>query len=447
MRKYLYIFIAFLTLTCISCNKSNSGTEPSSVARLTAFSFAKNDSMPGLAKAVFTVEERIDTGLVWNKDSILYGTSLTRVVPKFTFAATPGAAIMRLGDTTVTLTGFDTLDFTRTPIYLTIRSADRSTLKTYEIRATVHAADPDLYVWQQLTDHIYDPDDSEQRVVEIGDSFVLIKSNGWWRNTYTSTDGITWKDLGEPTGLPAGTKVRQIISDGTTLYYGQDEKIYTSTDGVTWEAQSTDYPVVTMLMYWNQLVWALIENEGYQLAVFNDGQLDTTALRPTGNFPVSDFATVTFQSASLRERAMIIGGFADNGQSLNTRWNLEYTTHPLPDGEYRLQEFSIGRPAFTTLTGISVIRYANQLLLFGGVDENMQYFGRDILISTDEGLNWTAADSTKNHLPDVYQARQKQTAIVRDNNIYLFGGQDSEHTYSDVYKGRLNSIDWDTTNN
>ena len=74
-------------------------------------------------------------------------------------------------------------------------------------------------------------------------------------------------------------------------------------------------------------------------------------------------------------------------------------------------------------------------------------FGRDILISTDEGLNWTAADSTKNHLPDVYQARQKQTAIVRDNNIYLFGGQDSEHTYSDVYKGRLNSIDWDTTNN
>ena len=447
MRKYLYIFIAFLTLTCISCNKSNSGTEPSSVARLTAFSFAKNDSMPGLAKAVFTVEERIDTGLVWNKDSILYGTSLTRVVPKFTFAATPGAAIMRLGDTTVTLTGFDTLDFTRTPIYLTIRSADRSTLKTYEIRATVHAADPDLYVWQQLTDHIYDPDDSEQRVVEIGDSFVLIKSNGWWRNTYQSTDGITWTDLGEPTGLPAGTKVRQIISDGTTLYYGQDEKIYTSTDGVTWEAQNTDYQVVTMLMYWNQLVWALIENEGYQLAVFNDGQLDTTALRPTGNFPVSDFATVTFQSASLRERAMIIGGFADNGQSLNTRWNLEYTTHPLPDGEYRLQEFSIGRPAFTTLTGISVIRYANQLLLFGGVDENMQYFGRDILISTDEGLNWTAADSTKNHLPDVYQARQKQTAIVRDNNIYLFGGQDSEHTYSDVYKGRLNSIDWDTTNN
>ena len=77
----------------------------------------------------------------------------------------------------------------------------------------------------------------------------------------------------------------------------------------------------------------------------------------------------------------------------------------------------------------------------------MSYFGRDILCSKNEGLTWEKADTTKNRLPEVYQARQKQSAIVRDNNIYLFGGQDATKTYSDVYKGRLNSIDWDTTNN
>ena len=139
---------------------------------------------------------------------------------------------------------------------------------------------------------------------------------------------------------------------------------------------------------------------------------------------------------------MIIGGFAENGQSLNTRWNLEYSTHPLPHGTYRLEEFSIDRPHFTSLTGISVIEYNDQLLLFGGVDDQMQYFGREIFSSVDEGLTWTTTDSTKNQLPEVYQARQKQSAIVRDNNIYLFGGQDKTTTYSDVYKGRLNSIDW-----
>ena len=82
-------------------------------------------------------------------------------------------------------------------------------------------------------------------------------------------------------------------------------------------------------------------------------------------------------------------------------------------------------------------------MLFGGVDDKMTYFGRDILVSNDEGLNWTAADTTKNWLPGVYKARQKQSAIVRDNNIYIFGGQDTETTYSDVYRGRLNSIDWE----
>ena len=139
---------------------------------------------------------------------------------------------------------------------------------------------------------------------------------------------------------------------------------------------------------------------------------------------------------------MIIGGFAENGASLNTRWNLEYSPHIKENNGYRLEEFSIDRPEFKSMTGISVISYNNQLLLFGGVDAKMSYFGRDILISKNEGLTWEKADSTKNQLPEVYQARQKQTAIVRDNNIYLFGGQDANTTYSDVYKGRLNSIDW-----
>ena len=80
--------------------------------------------------------------------------------------------------------------------------------------------------------------------------------------------------------------------------------------------------------------------------------------------------------------------------------------------------------------------------LFGGVDADMRYFGRDILLSDNEGLTWVPADTAFNRLPEAYQARQKQTAIVRDNYIYLFGGQDRTRTYSDVYRGKLNSIDW-----
>ena len=400
--------------------------------------------MPGLGEAVFTVEERLDTGLVWNKDSMLYGTKLDRVVPRFTFAATPGAATLTLPDTLVSLTGYDTLDFTKSPIYLTIKSQDNSTTKVYEICPTVHQKDPDLYIWESLNSGVYPLDDSEQRVVELGSDFVMIASNGFDIYTYRSADGITWSAAAMTSGLPAGTNVRQIISDGTTLYYAQANAVYTSTDAVTWTAHTVTENMVTMLMVWNKKVWALIDNSGYELVTYADGALTKTGLKPTANFPISDFATVTFLSASLRQRAMIIGGFAENGQSLNTRWNIEYVQYASEtEGVYRLEEFSIDRPAFKSLTGISVVDYNDQLLLFGGVDEKMTYLGRDILISENEGLSWVAADTAKNQLPETYSARQKQSAIVRDNYIYIFGGQDGQQTYSDVYRGRLNSIDWE----
>lgn len=444
IKRYKKITIwLFCLVLLVSCETSTPTVTTSSVAQLSAFYFAKNDSFPGLGNAVFTIEERLDTGLVWNKDSMLFGTRLDTVIPKFTFAATPSAAYLTMPDTTVVLTGYDTLDFSKTPIYLTIRSSDKTTTKVYEIQPRVHQVNPDLYTWQQLTAQIYPSDDSEQRVVLLGNKFVMLSSNGFALRAYSSQDGASWTDLGALTGLPSGTKVRQIISDGSTLYYGQEKAVYTSTDAVSWTANEVAYPVVTMLMQWNDLVWALTENDGYELATFADGALTLSGLRPETEFPISDFATVNFLSPSGRERTMIIGGFAENGKSLNVRWNIEYSSHPQPEGTYRMEEFSIDRPQFTSLTGISVIWYNEQLQLFGGVDADMRYFGRDILISEDEGLTWTAADTANNRLPEVYQARQKQNAIVRDNCIYLFGGQDQNKTYSDVYKGKLNSIDWE----
>ena len=443
MKQFFSIVTCLALLVLCGCEKNKETTAKSSVAELSGFSFAKNDSMPGLAAAVFTVEERLDTGLVWNKDSIMFGTRLDSVVPRFVFAATPGAASLKTPDTTCVLTGYDTLNFSRLPIYLTIRSQDGTNTKVYEIRPTVHQVDPDLYTWTQICTQIYPADESEQRVVELGDRFIMIANNGFALHAYSSADGESWTDLGEPTGLPAGTKVRQIISDGTTLYYGEGSAIYSSTDAQTWTSLAVSYNVVTMLLYWNELVWALTgEENNYELAYLENNTLTLSGLRPGYTFPVSDFATVCFQSASQRERAMIIGGFADNGLSLNTRWNLEYSRHTPENNGYRLQEFSIDRPSFTSLTGISVIWYNRQLLMFGGVDDQMTYFGREILISEDEGLNWVQADTSKNQLPEVYQARQKQTAIVRDNDVYLFGGQDKTATYSDVYRGHLNSIDW-----
>ena len=221
MRKFFYIILLFIPFFWVGCESTTSTTTASSVAKLTAFSFAKVDTLPGLASTVFTVEERLDTGLVWNKDSMLYGTRIDSAVPRFVFAATPGAATLTFPDTVVAITGYDTLDFNKQPIYLTIRSADRSTTKVYEIRVTVHQVDPDLFTWTRLTEAIYPADDSEQRVLELDGAFIMMVSNGFELFAYGSEDGADWMALGNPIGSTVRLHARDEIADGT-LAHGSD---------------------------------------------------------------------------------------------------------------------------------------------------------------------------------------------------------------------------------
>lgn len=441
MKRFLPL-IGLILIGLAGCDDKTSTTTKSSVAQLTAFSFTANSKYPGLAAASFKVEERLDTGLVHNLDSIMYGTPLDSVVPKFTFAATPGSAVMQTPDTTIVLGGSDTINFEKQPLYLTVKSQDGKNTKVYELRAYVHQVDPDLYHWEQLCPQVL-TDNSEQRVVALGNRFVLVSNNGFRTSAYISADGITWSDRQTPSGLPDGCHVRRIISDGSTLYYADSLTLYTSADALSWTASDytgSGFCIRNMLMTWNDTVWAIVEDsQGLVLAKMQDNTLKPTALRPRSDFPVSDFATVCFENATGRARAMVVGGRAKSGAVLNSRWNLEFS----PVVGYRMQNFSIDRPAFADLTGASVIWYNHQLLMFGGVDADMQYLGRDILVSNDEGLTWTAADSAKNSLPDVYNARQKQSVLVRDNAIYVFGGEQQDRTFSDVYRGKLNSIDWD----
>ncbi len=432
-------------LFATACNKStNSSTPSSNVAQLTTFSFAANDSFPGLAAAKFTVKELIDTGYVYNEDSILFGTPLTKVSPKFTFVSTPSSALLTLPDTTVTLTGRDTLDFTRQPIYLTIKSQDGTATKTYRIEAFVHQVDPDLFVWKRLCDQVC-AGDVEQQTLHIADRFVMITNNGFSNRVFSSSDAATWTALGEPNLLPHSCEVRNIVAHHDTLFYAKEQNLYSSVDGINWTSQdyaSTEFFFHTVLMSFNDCLWAVVESLGdaqLYLAKMEQGSFAMTDMVLDENFPIGGFSSVVFQSASLRARAMILGGYSRDGGSQNSRWSFEYSHI---EDAYRMQNFTIEQPRFTTLTGSSMVWYGNELYLFGGINADAMLQDVPFLVSRDEGMNWVRPDTAKVCLPAEYAVRQKQSALVWDNCIYLFAGQSRTETFSDVYRGRLNSIDW-----
>jgi hypothetical protein len=251
--------------------------------------------------------------------------------------------------------------------------------------------------------------------------------------------------------LPTPCYVRDILQHNDTLYYITNNTLYTSTDGLAWVAWSntaSEYKLVNMVVSYDGKAWCLLENTNHslQLATIAADSIeimtDIAGLKDgvlPANFPISDFAALSFGSSSERPRAMVVGGYNMKGEVVNTRWNLEYAA---ADG-YRLKDFSIAQPSFKSLTGISIVQYDNRLMMFGGIDNDLRWRS-DMLYSDDEGMNWYVPDTTHNQLPDGYTTRQNQSVIVdNEQNVYIIGGQSQSQSLGDVYRGYLNSAKWE----
>ena len=451
MRYFIHILLLFVGIILLGCEKKTT-EQTSSEARVKNFTFYTDTLNPGLTSATYTIEHRSDTGLIYSADSLLYGTRLDSVVPYVTYMETPGSASFVLPDTTIKSTGVDTIDFTKRPIYLHVISSDMENEKWYRFDIYVHQADPELFVWEQLKSSIFAPQQCETKALYHQGKLLLMVNNGLGTQAYQSSDGESWTLLSDAiAGLPTPCYVRDILLHNDTLHYIADNTLYYSMDGLSWSAwvnPASEYTLVNMVVSYAGKAWCLVEDTSHALllatltadgievmtdiAGLDDGKLPS-------NFPISDFAALSFGSSSERARAMIVGGRNMAGEVVNTRWNLEYAVY---DG-YRLKDFSIAQPSFNSLTGVSIVQYADRLIMFGGTDNDLKWRS-DMLYSDDEGMNWYVPDTAHNKLPDGYVTRQNQS-VVLDNadNLYIIGGQSQSQSLSDVYRGYLNSAKWE----
>lgn len=453
MKNYLQIILLFAV--ALTACKSKTESTTSSDATVSKFYFMTDTLNPGLGEAVFVVDDRVDTGLIYPKDSLRYGTSLTRVRPRLTFTAVPSASVMSLGDTLVSLTGADTLDFTRQPIYVTVTAADGTTKKVYAIEVYVHQIDPNLYVWEQLTPSICTSEPMEQKALLADEVFYFFTNNGFQTRLYLSTDGYSWVDAVSPTGLPDDCRVRTICYSDTTglFYYADANGIYSSMGGLVWASLPTPgYEPVTMLMVFNQEPWLVVRKTG-QTALhlakldFNGNLelMDKLLPRDTlpADFPVYGFASVEYTDKGLLPHALIAGGFNSRGTMVSSAYNIELSSRP--DSEtgptYRLTDYSFMQKDRTPFAYRAYVWYNEQIESYGGVNASMQLTD-GIAFSVDAGLSWDEADTAVSKRPAEYRPRYAPSVMTDGEYIYLIGGQGEGETYSDAYRARLNSILW-----
>lgn len=457
MHKYLYI-LTFLMVVLVGCDQEKNNTiTTTSENRVNVFSFYEDADNKGLTEVIYKVEHLSDTGRIYCADSLRYGTRLDSVVPYITYKSTPAMVQYHLPDTVVISTGADTLDFSRGPIYLMVQATDTIYKRWYRIDIHAHKADPDLYVWRKLTDAIFAPQNCDVKAFCMGDVIYLLVNNGFETRLYWSNNGHNWYlKEGAPLGLPTPCAVRDILQCGDILYYTEGNFLYTSKDVLNWstiDLTEKPFAVLNMLMSFDNKAWCVLQDTADAhlfLGVVANGNVQpvtemyglTNGVLPA-TFPVSDFASLPVKTSSERPRAMVIGGRTVDGTPVNTRWNFEYE----PSVGYRMVDFSIEQPSFNSLTGVSVIQYDNQLIMFGGIDNDLSYRS-NILYSDDEGMNWYLPDTAHNQLPENYNTRQQQTVVIsEDGRIYLIGGKTNTYTFSDVYCGYKNQLIWETQKN
>ncbi len=437
-KKYLYILLLGALALSSCLEQSNTTTVVSSDATIASFAFSENDSFPDLHNTVFSIIEGKDTGLIINYDSIAFGTKVNKVVPVLAFNATPEAALIYTAEDTIQLSYADTIDFSVNPTLLHVTASDNIHEKWYKIFVNVHTMDPDLFKWECIANDVYPTDGAEQKAVLLHNEFYLFVNNGLQNSLYHSTKGFVWNKK-ELSGLPSSCQVRNIIAIDDILYYAAGSKLYSSTSATAWTEHALTVNLQNILFSFNDSIWGIVEeSNALYLATSVDAIHWEVQHALPANFPVSDFSAVTFASATERPRAMVIGGFSQAGESLNTRWNVEKK----PTGEYVWTNFSIEDEHFNSLTGASIVWYNEMFYLFGGANAENEITA-SMLQSIDEGMHWSVPDSAHNVLPETYKPRSKASVLVGpDNAIYIIGGQSRTEIYSDIYRGKLNSIDW-----
>ena len=450
-----FFFLSSIILLS-SCLGTTSDTTTSTDPAFVSLTFAANDSIPYIGTAVFTL---VDKTIV-NLDSLPYKTRIDSVTPTFKFASTSGAILYyplgnKYNKDSAWITGTDTVDFRKAKYVKNFASDGKTPSIKYGISVNVHQVDPEVYTWSKVTGDLNQINATSQKTVVKSDTLFYYSNDGTSAKLNLSTDGYTWNDqTSKLSGLPVNSPLNDMIFFNGKLYLTQDGvNIYSSSDGFNWTKKAvSEFTFKSLAYVLNGKLWAVVQNNdlSYRFSSTGDGiTWGVTAGTIPENFPVKNFAAVSYSSSTGKAKVLVSGGYSatDNVNSLKTNWSSE-------DGVYWVDFNTENHSLDTLAVGGSVISYDNKLFAFGTRRING---GNYFKVSVDDGLSWQRPDTLRNRLPlDLplrnyqsvvvfkpsglkgVQTADKKDQILKSNRIFIIGGILGTTSHSDVWTGKLN---------
>lgn len=460
MRTNFFKFLIIIAIVSIfsSCLWDDKEVDLSSDPSFVSLTFAKNDSIPGLEDAVFTYvyDAALGDSVIVNLDSLPYQTRIDSVYPTFSFKSSAGAFLIQTdassetGLDTVYITGKDTIDFNKV-LRVVNYAANGKDSCSYRIKVNVHQVEPELYVWSRKVGEIYNHEGSVQKAIFFKNKFFFYITSGVNNYLYTSANAENWS--GETlSGLPNNDcNFRDIAIFKDKLYLvHQNGNVYTSADGYNWLAVNpgvAGHTIINLLFDLDSQLWSVFKNQQTEKCYFGtsaDGAAWAIGAMIPNDFPVMDFAALSFKSRTNKTKAIVLSGRDPKGALLTSVWSVQKNVY----NEYKWVNFAVDNQSLDTMAGASIIHYDDKLLLFGGFKDGDDNLADTIYWeSIDEGLSWRVADTVNNVIEDLkiplsYQPRSFQSVIhdEQTNKIYLFGGRTKDRVFSDVWVGKLNRL-------
>ncbi|MDH6343209.1 hypothetical protein M2134_002089 [Parabacteroides sp. PM6-13] len=454
MKKNLVLLITggfvWLMSSCLGDSSSTIEAEAAKDCQITEFTLNSGD-VEELSNVKFTIDQI--NGLIFNLDSLPYGSDLKMAVCNLTYASTvlsleytPEA----VGDTVMTYSETDSIDFSK-PVKFIVTAYDGLTKKNYTARVNTHQIIPDTLEWEfYAKEESFPIKMKEQQVVPFaynGQEGYLLYGQpagaGLPYRLYFSAldDMINWEPIALE-GLPTDEiMLYQMVCFDQALYVPSvNGKLYKSVDGQRWSVVG-DTPYVAYIISdvkeggrSKAALAVVIEEAGELKFAAMDGEgLWTVGETIPEDFPLIGFGK-EYYSSHYNSYLMIVGGRTLSNQLTNQSWGTM-------DGVLWARLSDINASYFAAREGVMVTAYDDKIYLIGGIDAAGNAY-RDIYESIDKGVTWQKVTALI-ILPDTYRARGYGSVIVDKNQyINIFGGKTSANgnVLREIWRGRINRL-------
>ena len=435
MKKYLATYLAVFSFLCagfVSCSKSDDG---GSDVELAPYALVRSFSLGNIRSAypaftsdgkdtvsvrtvdmssfLFTIDQA--TGEIYNNDSLLFSTNVTKVVTNITADGLLSLYVDSIADYVAYSNG-DSVDFS-TPRKMRVHSFDGQFYKDYTITINVHQVNPDKMVWSE-----WDAVEGVEpvRAIELAGQMCLFGSkNG---NPVVAKSEIGGEPLwvvADVAGLPAAADFSTVHMYGSSLYAIANGNLYASVDAENWSLVLEGKALVSITVASDDAGKFVVAGEnGFFCS--NDAVSFVEAGTVPEGFPMYGVSALSYPLSHNRNiiRHIAIGydtPAMDGKARVRTRLSNET--------EWVDYEHDGSSYACPSLKGLSVVRFDNFLYALGGPGKadgvDVPAFS-SFFISRDNGITWKRPSDFYQCMDEGLVGNESPFAVAVDSNNFIW---------------------------